>query len=257
MKRRLEAFRVIGYYTGRIQAGLGLLMVAPLTVALLYREWPTAIDFLIGIAVAELVGYGLVLLCWDAERHLTWVHGMVAASTSWLVGTLLCALPYYLSGHWASYLDAAFDVMSGFTTTGLFLAQDLDHISMGVNMWRHLLTYVGGQGMVVMALTIGLALFVVIDGIRRLVRCGPDERPWLLFYVCVQVLYLLALVVAQLHVLPGLFAAIVAVVTPLSLILSFVYLLRIVYPKHPESTPACELGIDAPDVPPPSAPPAA
>src|SRR5450759_4826402 len=46
-----------------------------------------------------------------------------------------------------------FDTMSGYTTTGLFLLQDLDHISQGLNMWRHLLTYVGGQGIVVLALT--------------------------------------------------------------------------------------------------------
>ncbi len=109
--------------------------------------------------------------------------------------------------------------------------------------------------MVVVFLTIALAVFVVIDAVRRLVRCGPDERPWLIFYAAVEALFLLMLLVAQLKVLPGVFAAIVALATPLALILAFVYLLRIAYPKHPERTPACELGIDAADVPPPPAPP--
>jgi hypothetical protein len=104
---------------------------------------------------------------------------------------------------------------------------------------------------VVLVLTIGLAIFVLVDAIRRLVRCGPDERPWLIFYAALQALYLLMLVVAQLSILPRIFAAFVAVATPFSLVLSFVYLLRIAYPKHPENTPACELGLEATDVPPP------
>ena len=78
---------------------------------------------------------------------------MTVASVSWLMGTLLCALPYYFSGNYLSYLDCCFDVMSGLTTTGLSMIQDLDHLSNGLNMWRFLLTYIGGQGMVVLALT--------------------------------------------------------------------------------------------------------
>jgi trk system potassium uptake protein TrkH len=59
-----------------------------------------------------------------------------------------------LSGHINSILDACFDVMSGFTTTGLILIQDLEHVSYGLNMWRHIITFVGGQGMVVLTLSL-------------------------------------------------------------------------------------------------------
>ncbi len=86
-------------------------------------------------------------------RDLTWAHGLVVASFSWFLATALGAIPHWLSGHFGSYLDAVFDVMSGLTTTGMFLVQDLDHISQGLNMWRHLLTYAGGQGIFVIALT--------------------------------------------------------------------------------------------------------
>lgn len=152
-RRKIDALLTIGYYIGRVITGVGLLMLVPIAVALAYREWNTVIDFLIGLAVAFLVGYGLVHLCYKSSRKLTWVTGMVASSVAWLVAMTVAALPYWLSGHWGSYLDCMFDVMSGFTTTGLVLVQDLDHLSNGVNMWRHLLTYVGGQGMVVMALS--------------------------------------------------------------------------------------------------------
>ncbi|MGE5554395.1 MAG: TrkH family potassium uptake protein [Betaproteobacteria bacterium] len=152
-RKRIEALQTVGYYIGRVVSGVGLLMVVPIAVALLYREWNTVIDFLVGLAAALIVGYGLVHLCYRAPRKLSWAQGMVAASVSWLVAMVVAALPYWLSGHWLSYLDCMFDVMSGFTTTGLYLAQNLDHIPNGINMWRHLLTYVGGQGMVVLALT--------------------------------------------------------------------------------------------------------
>ena len=77
-----------------------------------------------------------------------------------------------LSGNLNSFLDACFDVMSGFTTSGLILIQDLDHVSMGLNMWRHLITFIGGQGMVVLALS-----FLVRDnagGYKMYVGEGKD-----------------------------------------------------------------------------------
>ena len=101
---------------------------------------------------AFVFGLGLEVLC-KTSRDLAWGHGLVVASFSWFMATVLGAIPHYLSGHFGSYLDAMFDVMSGYTTTGLYLLQDLDHVSHGLNMWRHLLTYAGGQGIIVVALT--------------------------------------------------------------------------------------------------------
>lgn len=95
---------------------------------------------------------------------------------------------------------------------------------------------------VVVVLAIGLAVFVVIDSVRRIRRCGPDERPWLLFYACLQGLYLLFVLVAQLSVMPRILGAVVAIATPLALIQSVAYLLRVVFPRRPDKTPPCELG---------------
>jgi trk system potassium uptake protein TrkH len=154
MVRRVwrEDFRIIGYYTGLVTVGVGLLMTVPMATSLIFREWPSALDFAISIVLALLVGYVLVLISrTKSTPGLT--HAMVIAAGSWLIAMVLSGVPYMLSGHMNSFLDACFDTMSGFTTTGLFLMQDLDHISQGLNMWRHLLTYVGGQGIVVLALT--------------------------------------------------------------------------------------------------------
>jgi trk system potassium uptake protein TrkH len=81
------------------------------------------------------------------------MQGMIVVSLAWLVAMVLGAIPLYLSGHWKSYLDVCFDAMSGFATTGLTLVQDLDHLSYTHNIWRHLIMFIGGQGIVIVALS--------------------------------------------------------------------------------------------------------
>jgi trk system potassium uptake protein TrkH len=173
VRPRREDHLVIGKYTGKVIVGVGLLMLIPLATSLLAREWDTVVDFAIGIAACLIFGLGSQWIC-RTERDLQWSHGLVVASGSWIVATVLGALPHFLSGHEGSYLDAMFDVMSGYTTTGLYLLQDLDHVSSGLNMWRHLLTYAGGQGIVVIALTF---LFKGTAGAYKVyVGEGKDER---------------------------------------------------------------------------------
>jgi trk system potassium uptake protein TrkH len=152
LRPSFEDHKVIGKYTGKVIVGVGLLMVIPLVVALIFAEWDTALDFVIGLAACLVAGFGLQAV-FRTSFDMKWSHGLVVASGSWIFATALGAIPHWLSGHMGSFLDAMFDVMSGYTTTGLYLMQDLDHISNGLNMWRHLLTYAGGQGIVVVALT--------------------------------------------------------------------------------------------------------
>ncbi len=175
MSRRLnrDDHVVVGAYTGKIVVGVGVLMAVPFISSLLLREWDTALDFVIGMSACFIVGFGLQV-AFRTKRELSWNTGLVVASGSWLLLTVLGAIPHWLSGHMGSFLDAMFDVMSGYTTTGLYLMQDLDHISYGLNMWRHLLTYAGGQGVVVVALTF---LFRGAAGAYTVyVGEGKDER---------------------------------------------------------------------------------
>jgi trk system potassium uptake protein TrkH len=152
LRPRREDHKVIGKYTGKIMVGVGLLMLVPLLVSMAFGEWDTVLDFTIGMSVCLIFGLGLQLLS-RTDEDMKWSHGLIVASVSWIFATILGAIPHYLSGHEGSFLDAMFDLMSGYTTTGLYLMQDLDHISYGLNTWRHLLTYAGGQGIVVIALT--------------------------------------------------------------------------------------------------------
>ena len=174
-KNHSSMLQPVLYYIGIVILSLGALMLLPMVTSIIYGEWPVAIDFAVCSAFTLFLGGLLMLLFFRHRRQrLGWGEGMVVTAGSWLIGMLLCALPYYLSGSYLSYLDSCFDVMSGFTTTGLAMIQDMDHVSNGMNMWRHLLTFVGGQGMVVLVLTV---LGKGANGAYKMyVGEGKDER---------------------------------------------------------------------------------
>lgn len=152
-KPYLTDFKLVGQHAGRILCGISFLHAIPLATSFVFGEWAVVPDYIIGFNACFITGLALLTSGHGVTAPLRWIHSMVIAAFSWFLATLLCAIPHYLSGHFASYLDCVFDVMSGFTTTGLVLISDLDHVSQGLNMWRHLLTYVGGQGMIVLVLT--------------------------------------------------------------------------------------------------------
>jgi len=174
IRLKLDDVRVISFFTGKIIIGIGILMVIPLLTAIYFQEWTICVDFLIGVGLTITVGNIMSILGFTSRQRPTWIHGMVIASFSWLAATVFGAIPYWFSGNYLSFLDAMFDVMSGFTTTGLFLIQDLDHVSNGINMWRHLITFVGGQGMVVLALT--FLVKSAAGGYKMYVGEAKDER---------------------------------------------------------------------------------
>ncbi len=152
---KLNDLKVIFYYTGFVTNITATLMMLPILAGIFLGEWAMVINFIISLGISMTLGYCGMLYGKKAKEtvRVQWKHGLVISATAWVVLMLLSALPYWLSGHYISYLDATFDVMSGFTTTGLTLAQDMDHMSMSLNLWRHILTFVGGQGMVVLALS--------------------------------------------------------------------------------------------------------
>lgn len=154
-KPQLKDIKIIGFYLGKIVLGLGLWFILPMIVAAVFKEPDAFLDFSISFVFSMCLGSGLALLCRlsKEDRILSWVHGMVVAALSWIVAMFLGAIPMWLGGHWLSFLDACFDSMSGFSTTGLVLVQDLDHISYSCNFWRHLIMFIGGQGIIIVVLS--------------------------------------------------------------------------------------------------------
>lgn len=173
LKPTLADLKIIGYYLGKIIIGLGLTMIFPIITALIFKEINPCYDFIIGFLSCLIFGSLFTFLC-ATDKDLGWAQGMVVVALAWLVATLLGAIPFSLSGHWKSYLDCVFDSMSGFATTGLVLAQDIDHISKAVNLWRHLIMFMGGQGVVV--ITLSLLVRGSAGAFRMYVGEARDEK---------------------------------------------------------------------------------
>ncbi len=168
-----EDLKIVFFYSGKAILGIGILLIIPVFAALFFKEWAALVDF----SIASLACFSFWLLTdflFKTEKEPGWIHGMVIGSFSWILATFFGAIPYYLSGHFSSFLDACFDVMSGYTTTGLFLIQDLDHVANSLNMWRHLLTFTGGQGIIVLALV--FLIKATGGGVKVYVAEGKEEK---------------------------------------------------------------------------------
>ncbi|MFH1519823.1 MAG: TrkH family potassium uptake protein [Candidatus Omnitrophota bacterium] len=146
-------FSTIFNILGRLILGLSLFMLIPLLVALVKGEFSPLLDFIIGSTFTASLGL-LLLIAFPVKKEVGWIHAFFTVSLGWLVFSLLGAIPLYLSSHFASFVDAWFEAMSGFATTGLTLIQDLDHLSLAHNMWRHLTMFIGGQGIILASLSI-------------------------------------------------------------------------------------------------------
>lgn len=154
LKPQKQDFKIIGHFLGRVILSFGIMMALPIGVAVWFGEAAPVVDLSISFLFSVLIGLALTeYLPLPKNTEMSWSHGMVVVSGAWIICMFLGAIPLYLSGHWASYLDACFEAMSGLATTGLVLVQDLDHLSKGVNFWRHLLMFLGGQGIIVVALS--------------------------------------------------------------------------------------------------------
>ena len=146
----------IFHYVGLVLIALGLCMLVPTLISLVAGEWASALDLLISACLTVGAGNLLFFLLRPRGR-VTWNQGLVIVALSWLAAMLSAALPLYLNGHYASYLDACFESMSGLATTGLTLVHDLDHMAYSMNFWRHFIMFLGGQGIVVLVVSYFMA----------------------------------------------------------------------------------------------------
>lgn len=148
-----EDFFVIFHVLGRIMVGLAFFFLIPLLCALLFQEFNPFYDFLISFLATTSLGLFMILV-FPYRKEISWMHSFFIVSLSWLFASLVGALPLYLSSHFGTFLDAWFEAMSGFTTTGLSLVEDLDHLSLSCNLWRHLMMFIGGQGIILAGISL-------------------------------------------------------------------------------------------------------
>lgn len=152
---QLEDFRIVGHFLGVILILLGAAMGIPLFVALINREWQPACDFLLSMGITMSVGSAMLLLKLKTPS-LNGRQAILLTGLTWVFISFFGAIPFYLSGHHASFINAFFESVSAYTTTGVSILQDPHHLAYSHNIWRLMSMIIGAQGIIAFAMTVGI-----------------------------------------------------------------------------------------------------
>ena len=127
-------------------------MVLPLICSVIYKE-PYSAVFLICIAICLLIGLPLTLKS-PKKKTMYAREGFVTVTLSWLVMSFMGALPFYISGTIPNFIDALFETVSGFTTTGASILSDVEVLPKCILFWRSFTHWIGGMGVLVFLVAI-------------------------------------------------------------------------------------------------------
>lgn len=149
-------FRCVFFLTGILLSGLAITMSVPLGVELLWCEGNHWLGFLVSIFICGFFGSALVLSNRpQAKINLGMREAFLMTALSWIALSLFAGLPFYNNTSTDfTFTNAWFEAVSSLTTTGATVIEGLDHTSKGLLLWRALLQWLGGTGIVVMAMTI-------------------------------------------------------------------------------------------------------
>ena len=183
----------IVHVLSKLAALYAVLLLVPTLVSYLYHD--SAFNAFAGTALATLAGSSAV---WAAtrkhDRELRPRDGFTLVFLLWLGFAAISALPFYLYFPNISYTDAFFEAVSGLTTTGATVMSSLDTLAPSLNFWRHMMNWLGGMGIIVLAVAIlpmlgvgGTQLFKAeIPGIDKDSKMAPRisqtaKRLWLVY----------------------------------------------------------------------------
>ncbi|MPZ51706.1 MAG: hypothetical protein GEU79_03060 [Acidimicrobiia bacterium] len=186
-----EDVRIIGFYLGRVLFLASLAGTIPIVVSVVSGELGLTGGFLLMIGIGATL-FGLAE--WirpGPNARLRWSEGMVVVALAWILVPVLSAIPFFLSGRYVGFLSAIFEAMSGFATIGLTVVNDLDHMSSALLVWRQTTHFIGGQGIVLVALSVfaGGGALALYHGEARDERILPSVTSTARFIWLVSALY--------------------------------------------------------------------
>ena len=141
-------FSMIIYLLGWILNFEALFLVIPTITAIIYGE-SEVISFLITIGICLLFGLLITFLKKPRKKTIYAREGFVIVALSWTVLSIFGALPFFFSGCIPSFIDAVFETVSGFTTTGATILSDVESLPKSILLWRSFTHWIGGMGVLV------------------------------------------------------------------------------------------------------------
>ena len=145
-------YRIVFYILGKVMIFLALFMILPFIVALIYQE-KSGMYFLLTALVSLVIG---IAMSWKRPKDKRFYarEGFVVVSLSWITISIVGAIPFVTSGEIPSMVDAVFEMVSGFTTTGASILPRVEDLSKCMLMWRSFSHWIGGMGVIVFIMAI-------------------------------------------------------------------------------------------------------
>ena len=146
-------YRAVVNVLGRILLLEAVLLCFPIIVDLIYKEgiW---LPFLIPLACLLVISVPIVLFVKPKDKRLYAKEGFVITSLAWVFMSLFGAIPFVIAGALPNFCEALFEAVSGFTTTGASVIQNLEILPHSILFWRSLMHWIGGMGILVFVLAL-------------------------------------------------------------------------------------------------------
>lgn len=138
-------------FIGKVLIGMAVLFTFPIFTALIYHE--NILNFVIPQVISLIVGLLLNAIKYEKNSQIYARDGLKIVALSWIIISLIGALPIYLN-HDAPYIDALFETVSGFTTTGATIFKDVEHLDKAILFWRGFTHFIGGMGVLAFVMAI-------------------------------------------------------------------------------------------------------
>ena len=145
-------YKMMGRFIGLILMVEAVFMIPAGIISLCYGEYNAMWGFWAAMGACLAVAGVLLLLCKGAPSAFYAKEGMVCVGLSWIVLSLFGCLPFFFSREIPNYIDAFFEIVSGFTTTGSSVVANVEGLSHGVIYWRSFSNWLGGMGVLVFLL---------------------------------------------------------------------------------------------------------
>lgn len=167
-------FKIILSILGLLSSINGVAMLIPLPFALYFGEpWK---PFVYSALLAFLAGAPVwLILSRSTNRELKKRDGYIVVTLGWVIMSMFGTLPYLISGSIPNITDAFFETMSGFTTTGASILQDIESMPKSILLWRSLTQWMGGMGIIVLA--VAILPILGIGGMQLFIAESPGISP--------------------------------------------------------------------------------
>ena len=137
-------------YIGKVLIGLSIILVFPIFVAFYYHE--SIKGFIIPLLISLIIGF--ILTRFKCEnKHLYAKDGFIIVALAWIIISILSSIPFIITCH-ISFFDAFFEAVSGLTTTGATIFEEVEHLNKSILFWRSFTHFLGGMGVLAFVMAI-------------------------------------------------------------------------------------------------------